>query len=275
MRVKNRGFWQVSDDAGPSLKVTFDGNAASAMPRLPSPIADRVARPVMVQRWADVVFLHWRYEPDVVQRLLPPGVTVDVYDGSAWIALVPFRMEGLGLPGLTPLPFVGTFPEINVRTYVYSGRRRGVWFFSLDIDRLLATAVARSAYHLPYCFGVAEHRRDGDRVISNVARRWPRPRPEASTEIEVRIGTPVDPEDELVQFLTSRWGLISATSRGRLRYAPIDHPAWPLHRADVLHLDDHLVAAAGLPAPIGTPQALWSLGVDVRVGRPTRLQPAP
>ncbi len=128
----------------------------------------------MVQRWADVVFLHWRYEPAVVQRLLPAGVTVDVYDGSAWVALVPFRMEGLGLPRLAPLPLVGTFPEVNVRTYVHAGDRRGVWFFSLDINRVLPTVVARAVYDLPYCFGRVHHERVGDIVTSGVERRWPR-----------------------------------------------------------------------------------------------------
>jgi len=223
----------------------------------------------MVQRWIDVVFLHWPLPPEVVQRLLPPGITVDTFDGAAWVGLVAFSMEGLGLPGLAPLPLVGSFPEVNVRTYVRSGGRVGVWFFSLDIDRLLAVAVARSAYHIPYCLARADHGRFGTIVTSRVERRWPRPG--ATTRFAVQTGRRVDVTDAFAGFLTARWGLVSATRRGRLRYAPIDHPAWPLHEAHVLHLDDHLVAAAGLPTPAGPPHALWAPGVDVRVGRPTRL----
>lgn len=241
----------------------------------PPPLApDRVTRPVMVQTWVDVVFLHWRYDPMVVQRLLPAGVIVETFDGSAWVGLVPFGMQDVGPPGLAPLPFVGRFPEVNVRTYVHAGERRGVWFFSLDIDLLLPVAVARAAYHLPYCFGRADHVRVGDIVSSRVERRWPRPRGEARTAIAVRIGAPLDSADPLLRFLTSRWGLISATRRGRLRYAPIDHPAWLLHVAQVLHLDDRLVTAAGLPTALEAPHAVWSPGVCVRVGRPVRLRGA-
>lgn len=138
---------------------------------LPSMTPDVVHHPVMVQRWTDVVFLHWRYDPCEVQRLLPPGVVVDEYEGSAWVALVPFRMEGLGFPGLAPLPIVGTFPEVNVRTYVRAGGRRGVWFFSLDVDRLLPALVARGAYHLPYCAGRADHVRVDDYVSMTTCRR--------------------------------------------------------------------------------------------------------
>lgn len=235
------------------------------------PDHDPVRRPVMVQRWNDVVFLHWSYPVEVVQRLLPPGVEVDAFDGRAWVGLVPFHMDDLGLPGLAPLPHVGSFPEVNVRTYVRAGDRVGVWFFSLDVDRLLPVVIARVVYHLPYCAGRTHHGRAGDVLTSRVERRWPRPVGRATTEIAVRTGAPVDADDPLAQFLTARWGLVSAGRGGRLRYAPVDHPEWPLHHAEVLHLDDHLVAAAGLPRPEEPAHAMWSPGVDVRVGRPTRL----
>ncbi|MDH4363115.1 MAG: DUF2071 domain-containing protein [Acidimicrobiia bacterium] len=236
----------------------------------PAAAGDPIRWPVMVQRWVDVVFLHWRYDPAVVQALLPPGVTVDVYDGSAWVGLVPFRMEGLGLPRLAPLPLVGSFPEVNVRTYVHAGDRRGVWFFSLDIDRVLPTVVARAVYDLPYCYGRAGHRRLGSVVSTEVERRWPAADGGAGAEIVVRGGRALTGPDPLAHFLTSRWGLLSAGRRGRIRWAPIHHGPWPLHHAEVLHLDERLVAATGLPAPDGPPHALWSPGVDVTVGLPTR-----
>jgi uncharacterized protein len=242
-----------------------------AFPTALYPKAESIARPVMVQRWTDVVFLHWRYDPQVVQRLLPAGVTVDVFEGAAWIGLIPFRMEGLGLPGLAPLPIVGSFPEVNVRTYVRAGGRQGVWFFSLDTDVWLAAVVARLAYHLPYFYGRAEHGRVGEVVSTRVERLGPHSDPGTTCELDVRVGSSVDPGDRLVHFLTDRWGLVSQTRRRGLVHAAVDHPAWLLRHADVLRLDEQLVAAAGLPTPIGPAHALWSAGVDVRVGRPRRI----
>ena len=232
-----------------------------------------VRRPVMVQQWNNLVFLHWRYDAAAVQALLPHGVEVETFDASAWVGLIPFHMDGLGLPGgLAPLPHVGSFPEVNVRTYVRAGNRVGVWFFSLDVDRYLPAVVARTTYSLPYCAGSAEHMKVGELLTTQVHRRWPRAAQSATSEIAVRTGEMIDPSDRLSQFLTARWGLISATQRGRLRYAPVDHQPWTLHEAEVLHLDDHLVAASGLPQPTGSPHAMWSPGVDVRVGRPTRIR---
>ncbi|GAA1038709.1 hypothetical protein GCM10009557_55470 [Virgisporangium ochraceum] len=91
-----------------------------------------VHRPVMYQSWLDLTFLHWRYPADVVQRLLPPGLTVQEFDGSAWIGLVPFTMSGVRFPGVPALPWMSRFPETNVRTYVTGpDGSQGIWFFSL------------------------------------------------------------------------------------------------------------------------------------------------
>jgi len=240
---------------------------------LPAVNPDPVRRPVMTQRWDDVVFLHWPYDPAEVQALLPPGVEVETHGGSAWVGLIGFRMEQLGFPGLAPLPLVGSFPEVNVRTYVRSGNRRGVWFFSLDIDRWLPTAVARLAYRLPYCTGRTVHQRAGSTVVTSVERRWPRTDGAARTELAIRTGPPAQ-VDDLTAFLTNRWGLIAQGRGNRLYHGAVDHPVWPLHQGEVVDLDDRLVAAAGLRQPVGDPHVVWSPGVAVRIGRPRRHRPA-
>src|SRR4051812_46149326 len=116
----------------------------SAVPQEP------VRRPVMRQRWENLTFLHWRYRVADVRPLLPAGLEPDVYDGEAWVGLVPFRVRGLTLPKAPAVPWLSTFPETNVRTYVIDRTgRRGVWFFSLDAARLPAVAGARLLYGLP------------------------------------------------------------------------------------------------------------------------------
>jgi uncharacterized protein YqjF (DUF2071 family) len=55
-------------------------------------------------------------------------------------------------------------------------------------------------------------------------------------------------------------------------HLPNEHPRWPLHRAELLELDDELVTAAGLPAPAGPPvSVLYSPGVPVTFGAPDTL----
>ena len=85
----------------------------------------------------------------------------------------------------------------------------------------------------------------------------------------MRIGERLDAvaDDSLEAFLSARWAL-GSTFLGRRLWAEVDHPPWQLHRAELLHLDQSVIAAAGLPVPIGKPVVLWSPGVEVRIGRP-------
>lgn len=228
-----------------------------------------LARAVMLQGWHDLTSIHWPYEPDVVQSLLPDGYRVDTFDGSAWVGLVPFRMHRVRVPHLPALGPLSTFPETNVRTYLVDRHgRRGVWFCSLDVNRLVPAVVGRLTYRLPYCWSAMTMARDGDVMTYSSRRRWPRG--EAASRVRVRVGEPVD--EALVtafdHFLTARWALGTRFGR-RLLWAAVDHPPWVVHRAELLELDESMLAAAGLPTPRGDPVVLWSPGVDVRIGRPT------
>jgi uncharacterized protein YqjF (DUF2071 family) len=112
-----------------------------------------VARPVMLQGWHDLASIHWRFDPADVQALLPSGFRADTFDGSAWVGVLPFHMRRIRVPGGPALGAWSTFPETNVRTYLVDpAGRRGVWFCSLDITRLVPALVARATYNHPYCW---------------------------------------------------------------------------------------------------------------------------
>lgn len=233
-----------------------------------------VARPVMHQGWLDLTSVHWRYDPEVVQALLPDGFRVDTFDGAAWVGVIPFLMHGIRPPGLPAAGRLSTFLETNVRTYLVApDGRRGVWFASLDVTRLVPALVARTTYALPYCWARMRTERLGDEVHHTSRRRWPRRTAGAAVDLRVRVGDPIAPDQvsDLEHFVTARWGLGNQIGPWPV-WAAVDHGPWSLHRAEVLDCDETVLAAAGLPTPDGEPVALWSPGVQVRIGRPTRLR---
>ena len=228
----------------------------------------------MLQGWHDLASVHWPVEPAAVRRLLPPELDVDVCTGLAWVGLIPFQMHRIRVPGLPSLGAWSSFPETNVRTYVVTpDGRRAVWFFSLDVSRLVPAVVARTTYGLPYCWSAMSisHRPRGDHdvVEYRTRRRWPRGG--AASALGIEIGDAVDDDQltEVERFVTARWALAS-TLAGTGLWAEIDHEPWPLHRGHLVSCDETLVTAAGLPEPVGEPVVLWSPGVEVRIGRPRR-----
>ena len=245
------------------------GTAAEERPGPECPI--EVARASMIHRWDQLTFLHWSYDPVVVQRLLPEGLVVDTFDGRAWVGLVPFMME-VRAPRGPALPWISRFCETNVRTYaVAPDGTRGVWFLSLDAARLPAVVTARTVYRLPYLWAAMQFDRNDDTVSYTSRRRWPGPRG-ARSSVKLRLGEPFAPTelDDLDHFLTARWRLYSSRRHG-LRSALAQHQPWPLHRAELLDFHDELLVAGGLPQPVGDPICHWSPGVEVRIGFPHRV----
>lgn len=237
-----------------------------------SPICPlRVGHPVMLHRWETLTFLHWAYEPEVVQRLLPKSLEVETFDGKAWVGLVPFFMR-IRAPGLPHIPWLSHFCETNVRTYARDELgQSGVWFFSLDAERFPAVATARIGFRLPYMWSRMRLENHAATITYTTRRRWPT---KASSRVQVDVGERFTSSElsDLDHFLTARWRLFSVTGPDASwrRYADAQHDPWPLRRAVVRDLDDQLVTAAGLPAPTGEPLVHYSDGVDVRIGRPRR-----
>jgi uncharacterized protein len=226
----------------------------------------------MVHRWDHITFLHWPYDPDVVQRLLPAGLAVETFAGSAWVGLVPFVMQ-VRAPGLAPIPWLSDFAETNVRTYVRApDGSTAVWFLSLDAARLPAVVTARTVYRLPYFWSHMSVTNEGPTWRYESRRRWPGPRP-ARSRVQVVVGEAFDADSLGARdhWLTARWTMFSGVPRLRWR-SRAEHPPWLLHRADVTELDDELVTAAGLPAPVGEPLVHHSAGTEVRISLPRNLR---
>ena len=245
----------------------------AAVPPLSAIAPPLPGRAIIRQRWSDFVFLHWRVDPQLVAPMLPPGTRPDVHDGSAWVGLIPFVLSDHAFLPLPPVPGAGTFIEINVRTYsVDEQGQRGVVFRSLDAERLPSVLAAQALFGLPYRWTQAGMRLTADTLEYRARRRTgARPR----TRIHARPGAaPVD--TPLSRFLTARWGF-HERHLGRTIFARNTHEPWPLVDAQLLHLDDELLAAAGFPdlaqrppdSVLATP--LRHPGVTTEFAAPTRV----
>jgi uncharacterized protein YqjF (DUF2071 family) len=222
----------------------------------------------MGQTWIDLLFAHWRVEPEALQRVMPPQLTPQTHDGSGWLGVSPFVIRGLRLRGSPPPPLLSAFPEINVRTYVSVGGKPGIYFFSLDAGSRAAVFAARRAYRLPYFHSQIAAGDGGEQSVHYRARRLSTDGPAA--EFAGTYGPTGEPDSPgpgtLAHFLAERYCLYTLDDRGRIYRADIHHPPWPLQAA-ALELDANtMTAGLGLELT-GDPVLHFSRRQDVVIWR--------
>ena len=208
----------------------------------------------MTQSWHDLLFAHWPVEARDLQDKLPAGLLLDTFNGQAWIGVVPFRMTNVSPRGVPPMPFVSSFLELNVRTYVTLNHKPGVFFFSLDANSALAVAAARALFHLPYFVATMDvGRREGQFVYTSTRQS----RTGGAAEFAATygpVGYAVTPEPgSLEYFLTERYCLYTVDSASRLRRLEIHHPPWPLQTAEATIAVNTMTDVAGIRLPSTAP----------------------
>lgn len=213
----------------------------------------------MRMQWHDLLFMHWRIEQDALQWLIPDGLEIDTFDGSAWIGVVPFKMSGVAPRFVPNVPFMSCFPELNVRTYVTINGKPGVWFFCLEATNPIAVRIARKFFHLPYMdakieVGDSHKKNRGQWIGYRSVRSHPGELP-AKFKVDYRpIGKPFQANPgSLEEFLTSRYCLYSADKQGMIYRGEIDHAPWLLSHAQAIIRENSMTDWMGVQLPSETP----------------------
>jgi uncharacterized protein len=223
---------------------------------------------VMYQTWKDLLFLHWTFDPDVIQRTLPPGLEVDCFQGRAYVGVTPFFMRDVRPKWSPPIPGISNFLELNVRTYVFDREGRpGVWFYSLDCNNWLAVPAARLWYFLPYyaaSMRATVEERNGKREFAYESNR-----DRVETQFQYKEMAPLGPSQpgSLEFFLVERYLLFSwNTKRSRLYSGRVHHAPYSLSAAEVTVCDQRMLEVNGLALqPRAPSHQVMSPGVVVEV----------
>ncbi len=221
----------------------------------------------MTQWWRDLLFAHWPVAPSAVAHLVPDALELDLFDGMAWVAVVPFRMTGIRARFSPPIPGLSQFPELNLRTYVRprhgAGQDPGVYFWTLEASNPIAVQAARILFHLPYRHAdMRSKERDG--WIEYRSHRTHGGEPPAEFMANYRPLGPTVPSP-LVQWLTERYCLYSVNSAGALFQGQIHHRPWSLYDAEAVIDVNTLALASGVALPPTPPLLHFSREIEVAI----------
>lgn len=202
---------------------------------------------ILRQRWSDVTFLHWRVDASIVEPFMPSGCSPDVMDGSTWVGLIAFQMSKSSFFGGPSIPWLGDFPEVNVRLYSIDEQgNRGVVFLSLEASHLIPVLVARAAFGLNYRWASMKLGKREGKVAYRTRRHG---HADAASHFIIRpshdaVANAAITADPLSIFLTARWGF-HERHLGHTIYSRNHHEPWPLQCAELVYIRDGLLASAG------------------------------
>lgn len=213
------------------------------------------------QHWLDLASIHYEVDAEDLEARLPAGLSVDLFDGKAWVGLIPFRMAGVTRRQLPDMGPFSTFPELNLRTYVEVEGKPGVWFFSLDADSLPMVGGGRLLYRLPYFWAGMNHEwKDGwccfesKRHFGRAAFKA-RYRPNGQV-FQARAGS-------FAYWSSERYCLYSKSAGNRISRVEVHHAPWPLQPAEVEIEHSNILESAGFEVLSPHPLCLFSRGVEV------------
>ena len=230
----------------------------------------------MAQRWSHLLFAHWPVSPEHLRPLVPRSLMLDTRENVAWVSVTSFLLSRLRPRALPPVPWLSSFPEWNLRTYVTDGRKPGVFFFSLDAGRWLAVAGARALYALPYFQASMRLTVARDGTIRYESRRTQAPAPADFVASYRPAGHPALAEvGSLDNWLTERYCLYAVDSAHRVYRAEIHHLPWPLQPVEAVISHNTIGTAAGIYLPPGAPRVAFAHALDVRVWWPARVPSTP
>ena len=242
---------------------------ASAHRQTPLPEGEWIMR----QSWRELLFAHWPVEARVLRALIPRALTLDTFEGEAWVGVVPFQMREVCPRGVPALPWFSESPELNVRTYVTVQGVPGVYFFSLDAANPLCVVTARTFFSLPYFRASMSITRRGD-LLEYRSQRRHASAPAAVYRARYRPSAPVTyaAPGSLPFWLTERYCLYTVNRRGQVYRVDIHHGPWPLQAAELETLEDSMARSHGILLPDTAPLLHYAHQQDTLAWRPRRVE---
>lgn len=176
------------------------------------------------QEWNNAVFLHWQVELTELKKFVPKELEIDLFEGKPWVSVVAFTMEKIRPKHLPSFPPVSDFDEINIRTYVKSNNKAGVYFLSIEGGTKSSCKVARAISELPYRF--SKIRRTENQYESHNTEF------NDTLNIEFAVGKEIEEKTELDKWLTERYALFQDAGNS-INEFEMHHLEWSINEMEL------------------------------------------
>jgi uncharacterized protein len=199
--------------------------------------------------WEHIIMANYEIEPEILFPYLPKGVALDLYEGKAYISLVGFMFKNTKLFNI-PIPFLGTFEEINLRFYVVrkepDGKtKRGVVFINETIPYKTVAWMANKLYKEHYTVVPTKHKIRTTATNQKIKFQWLLNKKWNSIYVEAETTSEAMKENSLQKFIYEHYYGYTKIDAFKTEEYQLQHPSWNVHNIVNYNIDCDFEAMYG------------------------------
>lgn len=182
--------------------------------------------------WENIIMANYEIDPQILVPYLPKGVEIDLFEDKCYISLVGFMFKNTQLFNI-PIPWFGTFEEINLRFYVLRKEgnqiKRGVVFINETIPYPIVAWVANKLYKEHYTVVPTKHEHNLGSDSHQIQFEWLVDTKWNSIDVSYSKGTQSMKSNSLERFIYEHYYGYTKVSENKTEEYHLQHPSWKTH----------------------------------------------
>ena len=183
--------------------------------------------------WEHIIMANYVIQPEILKPFLPNGVELDLFNCKCYISLVGFMFKNTKLFNI-PIPYLGTFEEINLRFYVTRKEgntiKRGVVFINETIPYPIVAWVANKLYKEHYTVVPTKHEILKKENIQKIKFDWLLDKKWNSIEVVAKNDANRMQNNSLEKFIYEHYYGYTKVSETKTEEYKLQHPSWKTYQ---------------------------------------------
>ena len=185
--------------------------------------------------WEHIIMANYEINPEILFPFLPKGVTLDLFEGKAYVSLVGFMFKKTKIFNM-PIPWLGTFEEINLRFYVKRKEgniiKRGVVFINETIPYQLVAWMANKLYKEHYTVVPTKHTFHKTEQNQQLKFEWLLNKKWNSILVETETQSKAMAPNSFEEFIYEHYYGYTKINEDATEEYHLQHPSWAVYKVN-------------------------------------------
>jgi uncharacterized protein len=191
-------------------------------------------------KWENLIMANYAINPEILLPYLPHGVELDFHDDKTYVSLVGFMFKKTNLFNI-PIPFMGTFEEINLRFYVKrieNGEiKRGVVFINETVPYKPVAWLANKLYKEHYIAIPTRNMISYSESQKSVRYEWKIENRWNHLEVKTGISKAEMKSDSIEEFIFEHYYGYTKINNQLSQEYRVNHPRWHVNEVKDYSID--------------------------------------